>query len=262
MRLRRIALAPRLDQVAILRQIIGQVDGEPVYAICGADGEGSGNGDGGANNGDNKNSKGGSGNDDDEDEDEDDDDDERPPKDPKEYKAWAEARKLRKEAARRRVAARKAAEERDAALAELEQIKQKDMTDLQKATAEAEKLRATTEQQTKRIEDMQVELAFLKMPRDKFDWHDPGAALTLLTAEHRGDLTLNDDGTVDGLDQAVKALAKKHKFLLRTPGTGGEGEGKGDKNGSTGGSFGAGGDRNGDANAAYREKAASRFRLS
>jgi hypothetical protein len=260
MRLRRMALAPRLDQVAILRQIIGHVDGEPVYAICGADGEGSGNGDGGgANNGDDKNSKGGSGKDDDEDDDE--EDDEAPPKGTKDYKTWYEHKRLRDEAARRRVKAREANERADALQAKLDELEQKDMSDLQKAQADAEKFKATTEQQAKRIEDMQVELAFLKMPREKYDWHDPGAALTLLAAEHRGELTLNEDGTVDGLDQAVKALAKKHKFLLRVPGTNGNGEENGDKGGSTGGSFGSGGDRGGDANKAYREKAASRFRL-
>jgi hypothetical protein len=97
------------------------------------------------------------------------------------------------------------------------------------------------------------------MPRDKHDWHDPGAALTLLLAEHKDALTLNDDGSVDGLDQAVKALAKKHKFLLRLPGNG---DGNGDKGeGSTGGNFGGNGNGRGDDRKKFQQENASRFRF-
>jgi hypothetical protein len=253
MRLRRIALAPRLDQVAILRQIIGHVGGEPVYAICGADGEGSGSGDGGNKDGDagkGGSGSGGTGDDDDDDDDGSDDGDDTPPKDPKEYKAWAKTRELAKENAKRRVAARKAREERDAALAELEQFKQKDMSELQKAQSAAAKAEKAVEDLTAKSEKMQVELAFLKMPRDKYDWEDTGVALTLLMTEFGGELHLEDDGSVAGLDQAVKDMAKKHKFLLKQPAGAG-------KNGSTGGNFsgdeGKGGNK--------QEEALKRFRI-
>lgn len=253
MRLRRIALAPRQDQVAILRQIIGYVGGEPVYPICGADGEGAAGGDGGNKDGANGKDGSGSGDtgNDEDDDDEGEDGDDTPPKDPKEYRAWAKNRELAKENARRRVAARKAKEERDAALAELEQIKQKDMSELQKAQTAAAKAEKANEELQSRVEGMQVELAFLKIPRDKHDWHDPGAALTLLMAEHRDSLSLEDDGTVTGLDEAVKALAKKHKYLLKQPGGT-------NVNGSTGGSVGAG---DGGKGGNKKEEALSRFRF-
>ena len=234
MRLRRIALAPRQDQVAILRQIIGHVDGEPVFVICGAEGEGSGDGDGGNKDGDaDTGGSGSSGTGDDDDEDDDGDEGDTPPKGTKDVKAWYENKKLRDEAARRRVKAREEKERADKLQAELDAVKQKDMSELQKAQAAAAKAEKANEELQSRVEGMQVELAFLKMPRDKHDWHDPGAALTLLMAEHRDTLTLEDDGTVTGLDEAVKALAKKHKYLLKVA-TAGNGNGK------TGGDVGTG----------------------
>lgn len=267
MRLRRMALAPRLDQVAILRQIIGHIDGEPVYAICGADSEGAGNGKDGANNGTGKDgSEGGSGNADggkDDDDEDDDDEDERPPKDPKDYRAWAANRKLQKEAARRRVENKKLREEKEAQAKELEDIKAKDMSELEKAQTASSKAEITIKELNVKNEEMQVELAFLKFPRDKYDWHDAGAALALLD---RADLTLNEDGTVDGMTAAIKQLAKTYKFLLKTPGSndGDESKDKDGKegNGSTGGSFGNSGGRGGDERKAFQDKAVSRFRLN
>lgn len=250
MRLRRMALAPWQDQVAILRQIIGHVDGEPVYAICGAEGEGSGDGDGGNKDRDSsKGDSGSSGTGDDEDDDDDSEDGDHPPKGTKDVKAWYENKKLRDEAARRRVKAREEKERADKLQAELDAVKQKDMSELQKAQSAALKAEKNSEQLQAKVESMQVELAFLKMPRDKHDWHDPGAALTILMAEHKDSLTLEDDGSVSGLEDAVKALAKKHKFLIKPP--------AGNGNGSTGGSF-SGGDGKNDKGA---EKAVSRFRL-
>jgi hypothetical protein len=237
-----------LSQAALLRNSpLAIINGVPVYPICGAEGEDDkGKKDDDDKSGSNKNGSTGADDDDDDDGDEDD----KPPKDPKEYRAWVKNRELSRENARRRAKAKELAEQLKARDEELEAIKSKDMSELQKAQAIAAKAEKTNEELTAKVQGMQVELAFLKMPRDKFDWHDPGAALTLLMAEHRDSLTLGDDGSVDGLDDAVKALAKKHKFLLK-PAGGGNG------NGSTGGSFSGGDDKNG-KNAS---KAVDRFRM-
>lgn len=250
MRLRRIALHSRLGRSAILSiSPLAIINGEPIYPICGAEDDGAG--DGKPDDDKDKGSKDGSSgsSETDDSEDDEDDEDEKPPKDPKDYKAWVKNRELSKENARRRLAAKRISEERDAALQELEKIKQKDMSELQKAQTAAAKAEKNSEELQAKVEVMQVELAFLKMPRDKHDWHDPGAALTLLMAEHRDSLTLEDDGSVSGLEDAVKALAKKHKFLLKPAG--------GNGNGSTGGNVG-GGDGKGKEGAA---KAVERFRL-
>lgn len=249
MRQRRIARMPWLGQAMLLRKTpIGYINGEPVFPICGADGEGD-------DGGDDKGASGSGSGSDDEDDDDDDadgtDKDSRPPKDPKQYQAWLKNKQLSDENAKRRVAAKKAREQRDAALAELEQIKQKDMSELQKAQTSAEKATKERDELQSRVEGMQVELAFLKMPRDKHDWHDPGAALTLLMAEHREALTLEDDGTVTGLDDAVKALAKKHKYLLKVPVTN-------NGNGGTGGNVGGG---DGGKGGNQKEEALKRFRI-
>lgn len=236
MRQGRIARMPWLGQAMLLRKTpIGFVHGEPVYPICGSDGEGDGTGDG---DGDKGASGSGSGSDSDDDDDEG-EAGEKPPKDPKQYQAWLKNQQLSRENASRRAKNKELAEKLAAQQKELDDIKAKDMSDLQKAQTAATKAEQERDELKSRVEGMQVELAFLKMPRDKHDWHDPGAALTLLMAEHRDALTLEDDGSVTGLDQAVKDLAKKHKYLLKAPvtnnGTGGTGSNVGGTNGNGGG---------------------------
>jgi hypothetical protein len=255
MRQSRNALRPWLDQALILRNNpVGFVDGEPVYPIRGAEGENTGEGEGGTGSGGDGGGSG-TGN---ADNDDDDDDDEKPPKDPKQYQEWAKNRQLRKENANRRAKNKELAEELAAKNKELEELKAKDMSDLEKANSALAKLTKTTEEQAAALEEARIKIAFLEIPGDKYTWQDPGAALTLLMTDHRGELSLNDDGTVDGMDKAVKALAKRYQWMLKTPGSGAgeEGEGKG----STGGSYGSNGDRgSGDARKAFQEQAAKRF---
>jgi len=242
MRQRRIARMPWLGQAMLLRKTpIAFIDGEPIYPIFGSDGEGNS---GGEN--DDKDA-GGSGSGADDDADDEGDSKEEPPTNPKEYKAWLKNQELSRENASRRRKNRELLDALEARDKELEAIRQKDLTELQKAQTAATKAEKTILELTARLRDQQVELAFLKLPREKYDWESPAAALTLLIAEHGSDLELSDDGSVEGLDKAVKALASKHKFLLKQPAA--------SKNGSTGGNF------SGDSGGAQKEDAAKRFRF-
>lgn len=60
------------------------------------------------------------------------------------------------------------------------------------------------------VRDMRVENAFLR--NNQYNWHNVKTALRLLNAE---DVDINDDGSVDGMDEAVEALAKEHPYLLK-----------------------------------------------
>jgi hypothetical protein len=262
MRLSRIRRLPWLCPAAIPSiSPIGFIAGEPVYPVCGAEGEGGSGGDGGDDG-----SSGGDGGDGDGDKGGDGDKDDKPPKDPEQYAAWVRVRDLSRENANKRIKNKELTEQLDMAQKELEALRAKDMSNLERANTQVAKLTKTTEEQAASLDEARIKIAFLELPRDKYNWHNPGAALTLLMAEHRSELTLNDDGTVDGMDNAVKALAKTNKFLLVTAansgGSGGDGDGGDGKGSSTGGSYGNNGDRgSGDARKAFQDKAASRFRL-
>lgn len=246
MRLRRIvnvlrsnrAFAPRTSPIAV-------INGKPVYPICGAEGEEGADDKG--NDDEGKDKKGA-----DSDLDRDDEDsgsDDQPPSNPKEYKAWLKNQELSRENARRRAKNKELADKLAEQQKQLDELNAKDMSELQKAQAVAARAEKTIEELTAKNQKMQIELAFLKLPREKYDWEDASAALTLLMAGHQEDLKLEEDGSVSGLDQAVKDLAKQHKFLLKQPAS---------KNGSTGGDFGKGDDgKSGNK----KEEAVSRFRF-
>ncbi|MGD9998013.1 MAG: hypothetical protein AB7L17_16915 [Ilumatobacteraceae bacterium] len=128
------------------------------------------------------------------DDDDDDDDDERTspvPSKPSERRAHKQAGKYRLRAKQRTA-------ERDAAIQRAE---------------EAEAREAA----------LRVELAFLRTAADKFA--DPGAAWKLLD---RSKVTVTDDGTVEGLDEAVQATLEAHPFAARA-----DDAGEDDADGST-----------------------------
>ena len=58
--------------------------------------------------------------------------------------------------------------------------------------------------------------------QEKVSWHDPSVAQRSADLD---DLEIDDDGNVEGIREAVKALAKKHKYLVNS----GSGEDDGDE---------------------------------
>lgn len=71
------------------------------------------------------------------------------------------------------------------------------------------KLQAELDKSTRANEDLLIRLEF--MGNTKFSWKNPKAALRLLDLS---DVEITDDGEVEGLDEAIEALAKSDPYLL------------------------------------------------
>lgn len=107
--------------------------------------------------------------------------------------------------------------------------KAKDDEDGDESDASSKELaeaRAANEGLSRQNEDLLIRLEF--MANNKFSWRNPKAALRLLDLT---DVEINDDGEVEGLDEAIAALAKSDPYLLAGKGDGKEDD---DKPGSTG----------------------------
>jgi hypothetical protein len=93
---------------------------------------------------------------------------------------------------------------------ELRSIRDKDLPEAEKLKrdyAEAqEKLAALTEKTNRQS----LENAFLK--DSTHDWHNPEAALKLVDLDK---VVVNEDGSVSGLKDALKALANAHPYLVK-----------------------------------------------
>lgn len=70
---------------------------------------------------------------------------------------------------------------------------------------------ARIKQQESVIRDLQIERAFLL--DNTHNWHDPKVALRLADLS---EIEIDEDGTVDGLKQALADVAKKHPYLVNT----------------------------------------------
>jgi hypothetical protein len=115
----------------------------------------------------------------------------------------------------------------------LKQLTEKDLP-------EVEKLKRNFEETVKQVDALRttnsklaLENAFLS--DNTYDWHNPKRAMQVLD---RSSVEINDDGTVTGLKEALKALASSDPYLLKpkteeeTPKPGGTSPGN---NGGTGG---------------------------
>lgn len=118
------------------------------------------------------------------------------------------------EAAKKRM---KAADQRaTAAEAELQKIRDKDKTDLERAQSESKDLQDKVDTLSGELTTLRLQNAFLTANSHK--WHDADSALAL--AEKKGMLTdvVDDDGVVDkkALGKALDRLAKEHKYLVNS----------------------------------------------
>jgi len=102
------------------------------------------------------------------------------------------------------------------------QLRDKDMPALQKAERDLQVATATLAERDAVITQQRVEIAFLT--DNTREWHNPGAALQLLD---RSKITVDADGKVMGMKDALTALATAHPYLLKPAPAG-------DANGGTG----------------------------
>lgn len=109
---------------------------------------------------------------------------------------------------RRMIAADKAKSTAVKKLQELEDAKKDKAT---KADEKATRLEKDLEKATATARDLRLHNAFLI--DNKYDWHNPRRALRLLDLS---DVEIDEDGKVEGLDEAIEALAKSDPYLLKT----------------------------------------------
>lgn len=102
-------------------------------------------------------------------------------------------------------------EAREAAEARLREIEDKDKSELEITKRDLEELKKKTENFDSTLNELRIENAFLKLTG--YNWHDPEDALDRIRKDP--DVTINSDGSVDGLEDAVKELAKRKPYLLK-----------------------------------------------
>lgn len=101
-------------------------------------------------------------------------------------------------------------QKRAAAEAAHAQLRDKDVPALQKAERDLQLANQALAERDAAISRMQVELAFFN--DNTRDWHAPAAAIQLLD---RSKITVDAEGKVMGMKDALEALAKSHPFLLK-----------------------------------------------
>ena len=154
--------------------------------------------------------------DDDGDSDEDSDDGDKPPK-------LTRAQQLAAEAKKYRLRARDYRRERDDALAELEKLKNGKGNpaddkgkDEDKSDDSSAKLEAENQTLQERLVAQQLRMEFTDMvtgSKAVAKFKNPKTAFRLLDLD---DVEVDKDGTIEGLEDAIKALAKAEPYLLDT----------------------------------------------
>jgi len=110
----------------------------------------------------------------------------------------------------RRKETRKAEDAKKAAETKIKEYEDKDKSELDKAKSDLEVANKRAEELAKANEQAALERSFLR--NDKYKWHNPETALKLVDMS---DVTVGDDGKVEGMKEAVDALAKEHPYLLK-----------------------------------------------
>lgn len=101
------------------------------------------------------------------------------------------------------------------------QLRDKDMPQLQKLERDLTEAQAALTERDAALSALRVENAFLT--DNTHEWHNSSAALQLLD---RSRITLDSEGKVVGMKDALTALAKAHPYLLK-PAPAGDGQGSG-----------------------------------
>lgn len=109
----------------------------------------------------------------------------------------------------------KAADERAARLdAELKQLRDKDMPEVQKLQRDFQESQQQVTKLQQANQSLALQVAFLK--DNTYSWHNPETALKLVDLSQ---VTVEEDGSVSGLKDALKALATSNDYLVKKEAT-------------------------------------------
>jgi hypothetical protein len=179
-------------------------DGTPLYPVFGAEPDDDSGDDDDDDNDD----------DDNDEHDEDDDEDESKKDESKKPPRKSKPKETPDQKVRRLNAEMKQRRETNEALeAKIRAIEDKDKSELEIATRDRDEATSKIGKMEATLANLAFENAFLKLDSGKYSWHDPEVALELLRKDDS--LVVGDDGSVDGLAEAVKELAKKKSYLLK-----------------------------------------------
>jgi hypothetical protein len=115
---------------------------------------------------------------------------------------------------RRATAAEKAANEKQKALDAIETAK---LGDVEKAKKEAADAAAERDRTAAELKKTRLESAFIKASNG-ISWHDIDTAYEALLKHYNDGVEIDDNGTVKGMTDAVKKLAKEKAFLVNVSG--------------------------------------------
>lgn len=133
----------------------------------------------------------------------------------------AKNRQLIQEKKDARERADKARQELDAVKKRLKDLESKDMPDADRLTRDLEEATTENEKLKARVQDADLRIAFLE--DNTFEWHNPKHALA---STDLSDVTIDDDGKVHGLADALKKTAEDYPYLLKSEGGDGTPKGK------------------------------------
>lgn len=99
------------------------------------------------------------------------------------------------------------------ALADLEEVKRKERSELENAQADAKRLEGEATGWQEKFRTLAIQNAFLAGSMEqKIQWHSPALALK---AADLSTLAINpDDGSVDGMKELIKKVAAENPFLV------------------------------------------------
>lgn len=107
-----------------------------------------------------------------------------------------------------------AEKERDALKAEKAEQERKGKPELDNVKRDLETITADHAKLQTRFKKLALENAFhTASAQEKVAWHDPKIALRSADLD---DLEIDEDGNIEGIREAVKDLAKKHKYLVNS----------------------------------------------
>jgi hypothetical protein len=92
----------------------------------------------------------------------------------------------------------------------LKELEDKDKGDDEKLSEELASLKSENSTLMESLRERTLEVAFLK--DNEYEWHSPGRALALADLSK---VEIDEDGTVHGLKDALKALAKSDPYLVK-----------------------------------------------
>lgn len=103
-------------------------------------------------------------------------------------------------------------QKRQAAEDKLKQLVDKDLPEMDRLKRDNAELAKKAEEAAKALEQTRIENAFLTHADDKINWQNPATALRLLD---RSKITIDSEGNVIGMKDAIEALAKSDAYLLK-----------------------------------------------